>query len=102
TVNHIDCAAEPEDTVRRELAQSRDDLRRELGIRDVVFAYPYGGRHNMTAQRLQWVRDAGYAGCLSAYGGINVGSVDRWMVLRCDDGWAFSDLSFQRRCHGLV
>jgi len=102
TVTHIDCAAEPEDSVRRELAQSRDDLRRELGIRDVVFAYPYGGRNNMTEQRLQWVRDAGYAGCLSAYGGVNVGSVDRWMVLRCDDGWAFSDLSFQRRCYGLV
>lgn len=102
TVNHIDCAAESEDVVRRELAQSRDDLRRELGVRDLIFAYPYGGRQHMTVERLDWVRDAGYVGCLSAFGGVNVGGVDRWMVLRCSDGWAFSDRSFQRRCLGLA
>ena len=32
TVNHIDCEAEPEDVVRAELEQSREDLRRELGL----------------------------------------------------------------------
>ena len=102
TAHHIDCAAEPEAMVRRELVESRERLERELGLRSVIFAYPYGGRHNMTAERLKLVKAAGYAGCLSAYGGVNVNRVDRWNVLRVSDGSAFSDLSFQRRCMGLL
>lgn len=101
TVNHIDCASESEEVVRVELAQSRADLARELDVRTPIFAYPYGGRRHMTVERLEWVKQTGYAGCLSAYGGINVGRVDPWMVLRCSDGWGFSDRTFQRRCLGL-
>ncbi len=102
TVGHIDCAAEPEAVVKQELTTSREQLEHELGLRSVVFAYPYGGREHMTADRLEWVKQAGYAGCLSAYGGVNVRRVDRWNVLRVSDGWGFSDLSFQRRCMGLI
>jgi len=101
TVHHIDCATEPEETVRAELAQSRDHLRAELGLADCLFAYPYGGRNNMTAQRLELVKQAGYIGCLAAYGGTNVGSVDRFRVLRRGIHWEFSDSSFLFECLGL-
>lgn len=101
TVNHIDCAGEPEATVRRELDQSRDDLKRELGLEHVVLAYPYGGRQHMTPQRLELVRQAGYAGCLSAYGGTNVARVDRFNVLRRGIHWGFSDEAFLLECTGL-
>ena len=94
TVSHIDCAAEPEDVVRRELAQSRDDLRRELGLVDVLFAYPYGGRQHMTPARLELVKQAGFAGCLSAYGGTNIGRVDRYNVVRRGIHWEYSDRAF--------
>ena len=100
TVEHIDCVAESEDRVRSELARSRDDLVRELGPLMPVFAYPYGGRHQMNRDRLALVRKAGYAACLSAYGGSNVGSVDPWNILRRGIHWEFSNASFLRQCLG--
>jgi peptidoglycan/xylan/chitin deacetylase (PgdA/CDA1 family) len=102
TVNHIDCAKEPEHVVRSELAQSRDDLARELSIDRPILAYPYGGRQHMTAARLELVKSAGYTGCLSAYGGVNVACVDRFNVLRRTVSHEFSALSVQRMCLGLL
>ncbi|MGD8277835.1 MAG: polysaccharide deacetylase family protein [Gemmatimonadota bacterium] len=101
TVSHIDCAAEPADVVDAELRQSLTDLRRELGLRDVVFAYPYGGRQHMTADRLRIVRDAGYTACLSAYGGANTGAFDRFDIRRRGIHWEYSDPAFLFRCLGL-
>ena len=101
TVNHIDCASEPEEVVREELHRSRDTLRSELGVAEPILAYPYGGRQNMTSQRLQLVREAGYVGCLSAYGGANVGKVDRFNVLRRGINHAFSERAFRLECLGL-
>ena len=101
SVNHIDCAAEPEDRVRRELVESRDKLQQELGITDLLFAYPYGRQANMTVERLELVKQAGYSGCLSAYGGTNVGTVDRFNVLRRPIYWRFSDSAFLIACLGL-
>lgn len=100
TVNHIDCVAEPAERVRDELRQSRDDLVRELGPLVPIFAYPYGGQHQMNPQRLALVRDAGYMGCLAAYGGSNIGQVDRWNLLRRGIHWEFSDAAFLRQCLG--
>jgi peptidoglycan/xylan/chitin deacetylase (PgdA/CDA1 family) len=102
TVNHVDCAAEPEATVAMELAQSMADLKRHLGIAEVYFAYPFGGRQHMTPQRLELVKKSGYKACLSAYGGSNVGRVDRFNVLRGGIHWGFSDRAFMTRCLGLL
>ena len=102
TVNHIDCAAEPEATVWSELVRSRDDLKRELGIGQVILGYPYGGRQHMTPARLDLVRQVGYAGCLSAYGGSNLRRVERFNVLRRGIQWACSDQSFMRQCMGVL
>ena len=101
SVNHIDCAAEPEEKVRAELADSRDHLQRELGVVDPLFGYPYGGRQHMTPQRLELVKQAGYHACLSAYGGSNIGSVDRYNVLRRGIHWQFTDGAFLFECLGL-
>lgn len=102
TVGHIDCAAEPEEVVRHELARSRDDLREQLGVTEPIFAYPYGGRQHMTPARLELVKQAGYVGCLSAYGGVNVGHVDRFNVVRLSLSWEFDPRSFQRLCLGWM
>ena len=101
TVNHVDLAGESEAVAWSELTRSRDDLRRELGLREVILGYPYGGRQHMTAQRLDLVKQAGYAGCLSAYGGSNVGSVDRFDVRRRGIHWEFFDRAFRYECLGL-
>ena len=101
SVNHIDCAAEPEDKVRAELADSRDHIARELGSSELCFGYPYGGRQHMTPQRLAMVKEAGYRACLSAYGGTNIGGVNRFNVLRRGIQWQFSDAAFLFECLGL-
>lgn len=101
SVSHIDCAAKPEAVVCRELAQSQDDLRRELGLRDIVFAYPYGGRQHMTPARLEKFKKAGFVGCLSAYGGTNIGHVDRYDVKRRGIHWEYSDRAFLFECFGF-
>jgi peptidoglycan/xylan/chitin deacetylase (PgdA/CDA1 family) len=101
TVSHIDCASAPADVVQGELRDSLQQLRSELSLRDVILAYPFGGRQHMTPERLEWVKHAGYVGCLSAYGGFNRGSVDRYNVLRCGINWGFSDLAFRCRIAGL-
>ena len=84
-----------------ELSDSRHRLRAELGASDIVFAYPYGGRQHMTPERLERVKEAGYSGCLSAYGGSNISRVDPWNVLRRGIHWAFSDRAFLLECLGL-
>jgi peptidoglycan/xylan/chitin deacetylase (PgdA/CDA1 family) len=101
SVSHIDCAAETQERVRSELEKSRADLQRELGLERVIFAYPYGGREHMTAERLELVKQAGYAGCLSAYGGTNVRAVSRFNVLRRGIHWEFSDRALLLECLGL-
>jgi peptidoglycan/xylan/chitin deacetylase (PgdA/CDA1 family)/folate-dependent phosphoribosylglycinamide formyltransferase PurN len=101
TVNHIDCAASEEELVRNELLQSMDDIRSRTGAEEVAFAYPYGGKQNMSPERLEIVKEVGYAGCLSAYGGSNVGHVDRFNVLRRGIHWEFSDDSFLCAALGL-
>lgn len=101
SVSHIDCAGELEHKVWAELVKSRDDLRREIGIGDVIFGYPYGGRQHMTPARLELVKQAGYVGCLSAYGGTNVGRVERFDVRRIGIQWEFSDAAFLFACLGL-
>jgi len=100
TVSHIDCVAESEPVVVRELAQSRDALRAQLDIEKLAFAYPYGGRHQMNAQRLTLVRQAGYSACLAAYGGSNLTKVDRWDIRRRGIHWEFSDACFLQECLG--
>jgi peptidoglycan/xylan/chitin deacetylase (PgdA/CDA1 family) len=101
TVDHIDCAAESAQVVQDQLVRSRQRLMDELGLDRVILAYPYGGRQHMTPQRLELVKQAGYVGCLSAYGGTNVGGVDRFNVLRRPDMHAFSDAGFRRMALGL-
>ncbi|MCK9531702.1 MAG: polysaccharide deacetylase family protein [Gammaproteobacteria bacterium] len=101
TVNHIDCAAEPEARVRAELEASRATLVRELGLEEIIFSYPYGGRQHITPERLEWVKQAGYAGCVSAYGGINAGAIDRWDVKRRGVHWEFADASFLYTAYGF-
>ena len=53
-------------------------------------------------QRLELVKDAGYAACLSAYGGTNISAVERFNVLRRGIHWEFSDRAFLYECLGFT
>ena len=102
TVSHINCAKAEEGRVRAELADSLDEIRSRLGANEVAFAYPYGGGNDMTKERLELVKEIGYSACLSAYGGNNVGRIDRFNVVRRGVHWEFSDASFLWAALGLV
>ena len=100
TASHIDCALRTQAEVRGELEESRDTLRKELGIEKLLFAYPYGGKHNITPEALAEVRRAGYVGCLSAYGGCNQGTIDPFNIVRAGVDNKFDMLAFQARLEG--
>ncbi|MGH8227625.1 MAG: polysaccharide deacetylase family protein [Steroidobacteraceae bacterium] len=71
TDTHIDLGQANADAVRGELALCRDKLQRELGIAPTLFAYPFGGRNNISPASLDLVREAGFECCLGACGGVN-------------------------------
>lgn len=100
TVTHLDCGSANEDTVRRELIESGDSLKQNLGLDEVIFAYPFGGRSNMTVPVLQMVREVGYVGCLSAYGGYISGRINPYNIERVAIDCNFSMLAFRARLEG--
>ncbi len=69
TCNHVDLGVVAGPDARREIAESGARLSAELGERVGLFSYPYGRKHQITENNRQFIRDAGYDCCLSAYGG---------------------------------
>jgi peptidoglycan/xylan/chitin deacetylase (PgdA/CDA1 family) len=102
TVTHLDCGQAPLPTVRAELETSRQRLRDELGKERVIFAYPFGGRANMTPAALAVVREMDFDGCLSAYGGVNDGAIDRFNVKRVGVNYSYTRTSFRARLEGYA
>ncbi len=70
TVTHPDMAAVPLEQARRELQDSRKTIEDRVGRPARWFAYPFGGREHFRDERLPLVVEAGYEGCVSAYGGF--------------------------------
>ena len=87
--------------VENELVESRNVLKQQLGLDEVVFAYPFGARSNMNPAALQLVRKAGYAGCLSAYGGCARGPIDPYNVERPGIGANHTMLAFRAALEGF-
>lgn len=100
TVHHANLAKIAEDVARLELTQSRDAIRREIGVDAVPFAYCYGGRGDITPQRRALVREVGYSCCMSAYGGTNKGVIDLFDIKRFTASWAMRESVFRARIEG--
>jgi methionyl-tRNA formyltransferase len=101
TATHIDCGTADLSVVRAELLASRDELQRRFGLSEIVFAYPFGRRHNMTERARAVVREAGYLGCLSAYGGCNAGRIDPNNILRLPINCSCTFGAFRARVEGF-
>lgn len=69
TQTHPDLGVIGNDEARREISGGSSHLDRELGERSGLFAYPYGGRKNMSDENQSVVNQLGLRCCLSAYGG---------------------------------
>jgi peptidoglycan/xylan/chitin deacetylase (PgdA/CDA1 family) len=76
TETHIDLGAAEPDLIRKELTRCRAKVEDELGTSATLFAYPFGGRHNISAASLELVRGAGFECCVSCCGGVNAPVAD--------------------------
>ncbi len=90
TVHHIDMGAESPEVIRGELAQCRATLEEKLGEPATLFAYPFGGRSNISAEAVGMVREAGFECCVSACGGINSPVADPFSLNRISVGGWFA------------
>jgi peptidoglycan/xylan/chitin deacetylase (PgdA/CDA1 family)/folate-dependent phosphoribosylglycinamide formyltransferase PurN len=100
SVTHLDCGRADLEQVRSELRQSKKTLAERLGEEAPIFAYPYGRQDNMTPEALALVRDEGYVGCLSAYGGRNGAEIDPFNVRRVPINGEISEWAFRARLEG--
>jgi len=101
TESHLNCATSNPELTRKEIRNSKRTLETILNLKDVIFAYPHGKRTDITPEMLQLVRDEGYLGCLSAYGGVNRPPIDRYNIVRVGIDWKYSDLGFRARLAGF-
>jgi Polysaccharide deacetylase len=69
TMNHVDLGIAAGDEARHEVVGSKKRLEHELGGAVRWFTYPFGRREQITADNRALVQGAGFACCLSAYGG---------------------------------
>ena len=65
TVTHPALAVLPADSQRLEIERSKSDLETLLGRAVTDFAYPYGSRHDYTAETVAAVRAAGFTSACS-------------------------------------
>ena len=70
------------DELRSEIAGSRDDLARLLGLHDVALAYPYGGSEHISDDVQQEAARAGFTCALTTIPGRNTSEVDRFALRR--------------------
>jgi peptidoglycan/xylan/chitin deacetylase (PgdA/CDA1 family) len=69
TQTHPDLGVVSPEVARREIAGASARLDAELGQHSGLFAYPFGGKKNMSDANQQVVNGLGLRCCLSAYGG---------------------------------
>ena len=100
TQTHVNCVKDDPGIVDREIIESKRDLQRAVGLQDCIFAYPYGGRGDFNDEWRGRVRQAGYIGCLSAYGGSNRLAIDPFNVVRTGFSHAFGRWAVRARLEG--
>ena len=97
---HVNCAKDDPALVDAEISESKRDLEKQLGLRDLIFAYPFGKREDFNEHWRERVRQAGYVGCLSAYGGSIRGAIDPFNVVRTAISHVYGKWAFRARLEG--
>ena len=101
TANHVRLAAthgaELDDELRRPMAE----LRARLGLAELVLAYPYGQRADISDEALAIARDAGYVAVLSDFGGdARPSAAETWQWRRWDIGGDHATLAWRTQVRG--
>lgn len=82
TRTHADLGEIGSEAAEEEIRGGRLELEAELANRVEYFAYPYGGRRNLTASNRAVVRAAGFRCCCSGFGGINTNATNTFHLRR--------------------
>jgi peptidoglycan/xylan/chitin deacetylase (PgdA/CDA1 family) len=82
THTHIDIGTADLERVRTELVVSKRMLEEELGVPVTSFAYPFGGREDISERARDLVRQCGFDCCLSCFGGLNAVATDPYHLKR--------------------
>jgi peptidoglycan/xylan/chitin deacetylase (PgdA/CDA1 family) len=92
TDSHLDMGKADTETVRADLARSRQKLLAALGATSVqLFAYPFGGPEHISRSALDLVREAGFTCCVACHGGVNGITPDPFELNRIAIGQWFTD-----------
>jgi hypothetical protein len=86
---------------RGEVRDSRETLERALSAPVRSFAYPFGGREDITPAVVEEIRTAGFTLIASACGGANVGRIDPNDVRRVGVSGAFDVLALRALIEGV-
>ncbi len=87
---HINLATTDPAIIRNDLTISRERLKRELGTEIGLFAYPFGGRRDISDDTRTLVKTIGFECCLSCFGGINPVTDDPYHLRRIAIGEWFA------------
>jgi peptidoglycan/xylan/chitin deacetylase (PgdA/CDA1 family) len=82
TVTHLDMGTATAEQMRDELAVSQRKLTDELGVAPRLFAFPFGGREQISALARDLVREAGFDCGVACHGGVNVARSDPFELNR--------------------
>jgi peptidoglycan/xylan/chitin deacetylase (PgdA/CDA1 family) len=82
TQTHVDLGQVGVAEAQEEILGARVMLERQLAARADLFAYPYGGRNNITNANREVVKAARFRCCCSNFGGVNLPETDPFDILR--------------------
>jgi peptidoglycan/xylan/chitin deacetylase (PgdA/CDA1 family) len=95
TETHPDLGVIVPEEARREIIGASSRLDAELGEHSGLFAYPFGGRRNMSEENQAVVNQLGLRCCLSAYGGtVRVGDDPLRLKRIAISNWFLSPYQF--------
>jgi peptidoglycan/xylan/chitin deacetylase (PgdA/CDA1 family) len=89
TDTHIDLGVADAQTAWADLEVSKRKLHEQLGKPVQLFAYPFGGRHNISERSRGLVRQAGFICCASSFGGANAATANPFNLNRIVIGQGF-------------
>ncbi len=102
TINHTNMGSADRETIEGEIQGSLLRLNQELGAKPRAFSFPWGKPGDISEAAIEAVKRAGYYTAVSAYGGANSRSANRFNIRRVDVGnGEMSKLAMRARVAGF-
>jgi peptidoglycan/xylan/chitin deacetylase (PgdA/CDA1 family) len=89
------------DELRHEVEGAGRILKERFGREQLVIAYPFGQRGDISAEAREFIRKVGYAACFNDASGENRVPCDSFDITRIEIGGHHPTLAWKLRAHGL-